>query len=151
MSLTSDQAKEAEEARQEKKEKKKERKERDKEEDTGPYDVIITWAEECLELHDFFAGKMSGSLVNIVVLPLPSGLYHIRVYRKDAQACAAEIYFAELTNSIAASRVRSACGRCLGGFARDLAGARTPHRTQRCAGLQDAQRHTSSSVCLASR
>lgn len=85
MTLTSDQVKdiEKEEAKGEKRERKKERKERDDE--PPQYDVVITWAEECLELHDFFSTRMSGSQVNIVVLPLPSGLYHIRVYRKDSQ------------------------------------------------------------------
>ena len=149
VSLTAEQVKEAEEYKPDKKEKKKDRKERD--EESPAYDVVITWAEECLELHDYFSTKMSGSLVNIVVLPLPSGLYHIRVYRKEKEVL---VYFFFLLSffsflfilRFAATSFRSALRRRVGGLTRGAASSCPSHCTQCVHGLQAAQWNPSPSV-----
>jgi hypothetical protein len=45
--------------------------------------ILITWAEDCVETYDHFGTRMYGASVNIVVLPLASGLYHIRLYCRE--------------------------------------------------------------------
>jgi len=68
----------------EKKDKKKDKKEKEKEkerdEERDEIEVAITWAEDSADQPEFFASKLFGTSANIVIQPLPSGLYQVKVF-----------------------------------------------------------------------
>jgi len=46
-------------------------------------EVLITWAEQFVENIEYYSVKMHGFVVQIVIFPLPSGLFHIKIYKKE--------------------------------------------------------------------